>query len=89
MPPATFNHDGHIHGHWLPRNHDDIRPWIERRLNKARQRQTAGYQHAVIQKFRDLIENDADIYMGFTQMFAALPAGSPVCYDRHSSFAPI
>ncbi|THH28486.1 hypothetical protein EUX98_g5702 [Antrodiella citrinella] len=73
-----FQLDNHIRGHWLPRNHADIKPWIDRRLKKAHERKGEGYVHHVIQEFQDLIERDADIYLGFTQMFAALPSGSPV-----------
>ncbi|KAH8102696.1 phosphatidylserine decarboxylase-like protein [Cristinia sonorae] len=73
----SFQHDDHIRGHWLPRNHADMKPWIERRLKKARQRKAGEYNHAVVEEFKNLIERDADIYMGFTQMFAALPQDPP------------
>ncbi|TCD67062.1 hypothetical protein EIP91_000624 [Steccherinum ochraceum] len=75
---GTFNHDKHVLGHWLPRNHQDLKPYIDSRLEKARHRKAPGYKNDVIRQFRELIEHDADIYMGFTQMFAALPADAPV-----------
>ncbi|KAK7435699.1 hypothetical protein VKT23_019532 [Stygiomarasmius scandens] len=73
-----FNHDHHIQGHWLPRNDEHLQKWIHDKLGKARQRTSHEYKHPVIQEFRNLIDNDAELYMGFTQMFAASVERGPV-----------
>lgn len=77
--PKLFHHDNHIAGHWLPVKHADLKPWIHHRLKKIDPRRPDGvYDHPVIDEFRQLIDNDADIYMGFTQMFEAQPADALV-----------
>ncbi|THU91240.1 phosphatidylserine decarboxylase-like protein [Dendrothele bispora CBS 962.96] len=73
-----FVHGHHVAGHWLPRNDEKLRKWCGRKLERAQRHRSDGYKHPVIQEFRDLIESDPTIYMGFTQMFAASTVPNPI-----------
>ncbi|TCD64698.1 hypothetical protein EIP91_003772 [Steccherinum ochraceum] len=64
---------------WMLRKDDTVlRERMEEILTLAEKRGHAPYQHRVIQEFRDLIEQEDDVYGGFTQMFDEAPDPGPV-----------
>lgn len=66
---ATFNHDDHVRGYWLPMSGGVLDDWLYDKLATVEQNSRKDYQHRVIQEFRDFIEGDSEICAGFTQMF--------------------
>ncbi len=69
----------HRNGGWLPRDQRVVARWIANKIA-----QSAGKtqeSHPVIQDFQTLIEQDAEIYMGFPQMFAQVPTKLPYNND--------
>jgi phosphatidylserine decarboxylase len=72
----------HRYGEWLPQHQHILNSWLEKRVTRADQRKhnTADF-HPVVQEFQALIETDADIWMGFHQMFEQVPAKPPYNND--------
>ena len=66
-------------GEWLPSDHRRLRSWLEAIIRKSDTE--AQPLHPVIADFQDLIENDAEIYMLFHQMFEQLPRKPPYNKD--------
>ena len=68
-------------GQWLPSDHEILNNWLEELIQEL---SLKGEQslHPVIQKFKDFIENDAEVYMLFSLMFTQVnhkkdPSGNP------------
>jgi phosphatidylserine decarboxylase len=63
-------------GRWLPSDSKRLHLWLARIIEQAEQKKDSF--HPVIEEFRQLIENDSEIYMYFTQMFEQqLPFAPP------------
>ncbi|OSD05166.1 phosphatidylserine decarboxylase-like protein [Trametes coccinea BRFM310] len=77
----------HRVGGWLPRNHEVMRKWLERKIayvdHPTRRNEPL---HPVIQQFQEFIERDAIVYMGFHQMFEQVPTKPP--YNEDPSGKP-
>ncbi|KAI0722951.1 Phophatidylserine decarboxylase-domain-containing protein [Earliella scabrosa] len=74
----------HRVGGWLPQDHRVLEQWLKRRIAKLdeRTRKHGNEQLAdVLEEFKELIESDPVIYMGFHQMFEQVPMKPPYCYD--------
>ncbi len=66
-------------GQWLASDQQFLNEWMERLI-----RETEASERPllpVIQEFKDLIENDAEIYMLFSQMFTQIPRKPPFATD--------
>ncbi|PBK64649.1 hypothetical protein ARMSODRAFT_996703 [Armillaria solidipes] len=61
----------HRIGGWLPRDHRVVERWLAKKIVQCSVKTQAF--HPVIQEFKNLIEQDAEIYMGFHQMFEQVP----------------
>ncbi|KAG7092813.1 hypothetical protein E1B28_009129 [Marasmius oreades] len=66
----------HRVGGWLPKDHQVLRSWLDKRLAKSEQHEKHQWQ-PVIQEFQQLIENNADLYMDFHAMFEQVPTKPP------------
>ncbi|KAK7460958.1 hypothetical protein VKT23_008886 [Stygiomarasmius scandens] len=68
-----------------PRDDQALDVWFSGKLEKIEECEiTSGFcWHPVIQEFRDLIESDAELYMGFHEMFEQVPRKPP--YDKDPS----
>ncbi|KAF5314220.1 hypothetical protein D9758_018176 [Tetrapyrgos nigripes] len=82
--PPRFPHLIHHRvGGWLPKDHRVLESWLSKKFKKVQQR--GGIPnfswHPVITEFRELIENDADLYMVFHQMFEQVPTKPPYNND--------
>jgi phosphatidylserine decarboxylase len=72
----------HRIGGWLPKNQDVLESWLAKRIKIVEDRKRSPKDFApVIQKFQHLIESDAEIYMGFHQMFEQVPLKPPYNND--------
>jgi phosphatidylserine decarboxylase len=72
----------HRVGGWLPQDQAVLEAWIEKKLaiiNHPDRKDKV--LHPVIQEFQELIENDADVWMGFHQMFEQVPTKPPYNLD--------
>lgn len=86
QPPveATAQPAPHRVGKWLPSDHRILEEWREeivREVNEVNANASARPLLPVIREFRDLIENDPELYMLFTQMFAQVPRKPPFLND--------
>jgi len=68
-------------GQWLPSDHEILKNWLEELIQELGLKGEQSL-HPVIQKFKDFIENDAEVYMLFSLMFTQVnhkkdPAGDP------------
>lgn len=61
---------------WLPQNH----AWLNRKAVQCDSASLPVQLLPVIQDFQKLIEDDAEIYIGFHQMFEQVPTKPP--YDK-------
>jgi len=68
-----------------PQDDQALDVWFSGKLEKIEECETtSGFcWHPVIQEFRDLIESDAELYMGFHEMFEQVPRKPP--YDKDPS----
>ena len=80
----------HRRGGWLPKDHKVLHDWLEKRIDNVKAKrlmndngETPKEINRVIKEFQDLIESDANLYMGFHQMFEQVPTKPP--YDLNSS----
>ena len=72
----------HRVGGWLPKNQDVLESWLAKKIKTVEERKRTPKDFApVIQKFQQLIESDAEIYMGFHQMFEQVPFKPPYNND--------
>ena len=75
----------HVHhriGGWLPKDQNVLESWLNKKIAKAKARNRKFEDWApVIQEFRQLIETDAEIWMGFHQMFDQVPEKPPYNKD--------
>ena len=69
----------HRLGGWLPHNHTTLATWIDKRTVQCDVEPEPFLP--VIRDFQNLIEGDAQIYMGFNQMFEQVPTKSPYNED--------
>lgn len=75
-----MNHSNdHRVGQWLPRNQQYLEQWLSALINEVTVRPKP--LHPIIEEFKALIENDAEIYMLFHQMFAQVPHKPPYNKD--------
>lgn len=71
----------HRRGGWLPKDHQVLRDWIQKHVDKVQDKSLDDAQiHPVIKDFQRLIESDTELYMGFHQMFEQIPTKPP--YDK-------
>lgn len=72
----------HRVGGWLPKDQRVLEAWLDRKIKAIEQRnRKAADWHPVIQEFQHLIESDAEIWMGFHQMFEQVPLKPPYNND--------
>ena len=77
----------HRIGGWLPRDHRIIEEWIDRLLQKIDRDARSFHQlHPFIVEFKELIDNDPTLRMGFTQMFEQVPHKPP--YNNDPTLKP-
>jgi len=76
MAPQSIQHR---RGGWLPKDHKVLHDWLQKRINKAKNKSIREV-NPVIKEFQLLIESDATLYMGFHQMFEQVPTKPP--YDN-------
>ncbi|PBK88077.1 phosphatidylserine decarboxylase-like protein [Armillaria gallica] len=69
----------HRIGGWLPRDHRVLERWLAKKIEQCSVK-TQDF-HPVIQEFKNLIEQNAEIYMGFHQMFEQVPTKPPYNND--------
>ncbi len=69
----------HRIGGWLPRDHRVLERWLAKKIEQCSAK-TQDF-HPVIQEFKNLIEQDAESYMGFHQMFEQVPTKPPYNND--------
>ncbi|KAK0231733.1 phosphatidylserine decarboxylase-like protein [Armillaria nabsnona] len=69
----------HRIGGWLPRDQRIVERWLAKKIAECSGKTQAF--HPVIQEFQTLIEKDAEIYMGFRQMFEQVPTKPPYNND--------
>ena len=62
-------------GKWLPSDRIFLEEWMRRLIIETDKREEA--LHPVVQSFKELIENNAEIYMLFHQMFTQVPNKPP------------
>lgn len=71
----------HVHhrlGGWLPKDQRVLESWLAKKIQIVDQRKRAPSDFApVIQQFKDLIERDPEIHMGFNLMFEQVPTKPP------------
>ncbi|KAG7092815.1 hypothetical protein E1B28_009131 [Marasmius oreades] len=70
----------HRVGSWLPKDHQVLHSWLNKKLAKAEQYEEHQWQ-PVIKEFKQLIENNADLYMDFHAMFEQVPTKPPYNND--------
>src|SRR5580765_2070057 len=82
----TIMNQTHPHraGNWLPANHQVLADWLSALVDEV----SAQPQplHPIIEDFKALIENDAEVYMLFHQMFEQVPRKPP--YNKDPTGAP-
>ncbi|KAI0752494.1 phosphatidylserine decarboxylase-domain-containing protein [Daedaleopsis nitida] len=74
----------HRIGGWLPKDHRILQNWLDKHIAAVEARHkksTFTALHPVIQEFKELIEGDSVIRMGFHQMFEQVPHKPPYCHD--------
>ncbi|KAI8998588.1 Phophatidylserine decarboxylase-domain-containing protein [Trametes punicea] len=72
----------HRVGGWLPRDHDILRKWLDRKIAHVEHPSRRDEPlHPVIQEFQRFIETNPAIYMGFHQMFEQVPDKPPYSND--------
>ena len=71
-------------GKWLPEDRTFLEDWLDNLIELAALRKTPLLP--IIQKFKALIENDAEIFMLFHQMFSQVPHKPP--YNSDPTGAP-
>lgn len=69
----------HRVGGWLPRNHSVLETWLDKRVIQCDAEPVPFLP--VIRDFQQLIEGDAEIFMGFHQMFDQVPSKPPYNAD--------
>lgn len=60
-------------GGWLPHDQDELEDWLDGRIDRLGEDDTAPYRHPVIQEFADLIDRDAIVRMYLTRMIEEVP----------------
>ena len=60
-------------GKWMPKDLDTLSRWMTRIMEKAEQ--DTGPLKPVVEDLKNFIENDAEAYMFFNQMFSEVPKG--------------
>jgi len=78
------HHAHHVHhrvGGWLPRDQHVLESWIGKQLAKLPETHDVANWSPVILEFKNLIEEDPDIWMGFHQMFEQVPTKPPYNQD--------
>jgi len=72
----------HRVGGWLPRDQRVVEAWLSKKIAQLEQSGSSPKDwHPVIKEFRGLIEEDAEIFMGFHQMFEQVPFKPPYNKD--------
>lgn len=56
-------------GGWLPAKRELVDDWVNKKVERSRRSRGAVALHPVLQELKNMIENDADMFMGFTRMF--------------------
>lgn len=65
---------------WLPQTYQTLEAWITTKTVEVEKGEDKPF-HPVIQEFQQLIEGDAEIFMGFHQMFDQVPRRAPYNKD--------
>ena len=84
MKPTTGERTPYRVGEWLPSDHGHLEQWLDGVIHKAHTEERV--LHPVIADFQDLIENDAEIFMLFHQMFEQVPRKPP--YNKNPTGKP-
>lgn len=59
-------------GGWMPESRHILDNWVDKQLEAVKDEPERD-QHSVIKEFRDLIETNPEVYMGFHRIFDDLP----------------
>jgi phosphatidylserine decarboxylase len=78
------HHHGRSVGHWLPADQRVLDEWLAAMIDEVTKRPQP--LHPVVEEFKAVIEQDAQVYMLFHQMFEELPRKPP--FDKDPSGAP-
>ena len=78
---TTSDHDAHVRSYWIPKQSIALDDWVSQKLYRTNESERTTYRHSVVQEFRDLIENDAELYLGFHQMFDQMTDAGAVSVD--------
>jgi phosphatidylserine decarboxylase len=77
----------HRLGSWLPNDQNVLERWLDKIIAYAEHPSRIHKPfHPVINEFKDFIERDPVIYMGFHQMFEQVPNKPP--YDKDPTGKP-
>jgi phosphatidylserine decarboxylase len=77
----------HRLGSWLPNDQNVLEKWLEKMISYVEDLSRIHVPfHPVIEEFKDFIERDPVIYMGFHQMFEQVPKKPP--YDQDPTGKP-
>ncbi|KAH9487442.1 L-tryptophan decarboxylase [Psilocybe cubensis] len=72
----------HRVGGWLPTDQRVLEAWLEKKIKAVQHRRQDKVEwDPVIQEFQHLIENNAEIYMAFHEMFEQVPTKPPYNND--------
>ncbi|EGN97311.1 hypothetical protein SERLA73DRAFT_92387 [Serpula lacrymans var. lacrymans S7.3] len=77
MPARTH------YGGWLPRDHEFLKDWIHKRIEKLGRARSDGDLLPVIKEFKNLIETDYQIFIYFQQGFEQLVRENNDAQDRN------
>ena len=72
METHTQNHRKFAPGHWMPHDQKTLVEWMKKIMDKADKSNAPLLP--VVENFKHFIENNAQAYMFFTQMFDEVPA---------------
>jgi len=74
----------HRRGGWLPSNHHILEAWVTKKIDEVSKGKLPLLP--VMEDFKNFIERDPVIYMGFHQMFDQIPTKPP--YDQQPDGKP-
>jgi phosphatidylserine decarboxylase len=74
----------HRSGHWLPAKQEVLDNFLQDLIKDVKKRPEP--LHPIIEDFKELIENDAQVYMLFHQMFEQVPRKPP--YNKDPTLKP-
>ncbi|KAG5635158.1 hypothetical protein H0H81_012199 [Sphagnurus paluster] len=65
-------------GGWIPDGPDQLNSWLEKKLEELEREPMSGRQDKSIEDFREFIEKDPQVFMGFDLIFENVPEKDPL-----------